>query len=96
MSGYQVMKSTLAALAQPASLSKPVAWPATSSQPDAEDKGPALPSPPQPAAFKQASVFLLDPSGWLNLTANTSASSLAQVCPCLCDCLAQGMTGPKM
>ena len=79
MSPFQVLKSILAALAQPASLTKPASWPATTSEEDAEEEGPALPPPPPPTAFKQASVFLLDPSGWLNLAVNVSASSLAQV-----------------
>ena len=83
MSPFQVMKAVLASLAQPASLSKPVAWPKAKS-PEAADEAPqpSLPSPPQPSAFKpSATVFLLDPSGWLNLAAAVSASSLAHVSP---------------
>lgn len=86
MSPIQVMKAVLASLAQPASLSKPLAWPkAKSTEAIEEATQPSMPSPPQPSAFKpSAAVFLLDPSGWLNLAAAVSASSLAHVrTPCL-------------
>ena len=81
MSPFQVLKAVLASLAQPTSLSKPVAWPKAKSSEAAEEAAqPSLPSPPQPSAFKpSAAVFLLDPSGWLNLAAPVSASSLAHV-----------------
>ena len=80
MSAYQIFKAVLAALAQPNYLTKPVAWPSKKAQDDTQKQGPALPQPPNPSAFKQsAAVFLLDPSGWLNLTAAVSTSVLAHV-----------------
>lgn len=81
MSHQQLLRSVLAALANPATFSKGLfmAWQQLSEE--AEGAGaPAARQPPMQAAWrKHCPVVFVDATGWLNLAGSMSRAALAQV-----------------
>lgn len=81
MSHQQLLRSVLAALANPATFSKGLfmAWQQQSEE--AEGTGaPAARQPPMQAAWrKHCPVVFVDATGWLNLAGSMSRAALAQV-----------------
>ena len=88
MSHQQLLRSALAALANPATFSKGLFM--TWRQQSEEDEGAGAPAPRQPpmqAAWRRhCPVVFVDATGWLNLAGSMSKAALAQVC-CSLMCL---------
>ena len=89
MTPLQVFRTTLTALAEPASFAKGVYVGRTASENAVlgtqhgvhEKAAKQLLAPPRGSDFRRYfGVVLVDPSGWLNITAGVAPSALAQVC----------------
>ena len=89
MSHQQLLRSVLAALANPATFSKGLfmAW----QQQSEAGAGAAAPrQPPMQAAWRRhCPVVFVDATGWLNPAGSMSKAALAQVCCFLGQCQAQ-------